>query len=408
MQASTVAVIVDLSLLVVIVLFAAFGWVGGFRTNRGALAGAVTGVVVAYFLTAALGPLSSNTVATSIVAAMVCMILVLSGAYLGRLVAPAKHARTGSRNDADDRGSLPVTRHAPGVGDRTAGAVSFAVIGGLLTTMIVMASGNVTTSLAAHSLTVQGVRAIIPTFVVDTYSMMRNTTASGNVVRLAPTAIAPPRVTSVPHLDAGAASRLVTSIVRVSATAWECGHGFFGTGLVVAPDRVLTNAHVVAGAGDLIVEAHDGRVIEGQLVYFDPRHDLAVIAVAGLDAIPIDYNDSNLLSRGALIAGFPYGGPFETSNAIVTEHAAAETTDIYGRDRVRIQYWTIHGSVHPGTSGSPLITADGSVAGLVFARSDESSTMGFALALAHLAPVIDRAAGYIEKVESGPCISPPE
>ncbi|MBX3093912.1 MAG: trypsin-like peptidase domain-containing protein [Cryobacterium sp.] len=405
-QFSGVTVVVDLSFLAIVLLFAAFGWFNGLLANRSSLAGAAAGVVVAYFITAALGPLSPNTVVTSAVAAAVCVVLVLGGAYAGGLLTRTNRFRDGSRSEPDGQSSRPVARHASDAGDRVAGALSFATIGSLLTAMIVLASGHVATSLAPQSLTVQGVRAAIPTVIVDTYTMMRNTTAHGNVVRLASSTIASPRVTSVPHLDSSIASRLATAVVRVSATAWECGNGLLGTGLIVAPDRVLTNAHVVAGAGDVIVESYDGRLLEGELVYFDPRHDLALIAVAGLEAAPIDYDDSNLLSHGALIAGFPYGGPFETSNVIVREHAAAETTSIYGHDRVRIEYWTIHGSVQPGSSGSPLVTAEGKVAGLVFARSDESSTTGFALALTHLTPVIDRAAGYIMKVESGPCISP--
>ena len=407
MELSPVAVFVDLAFLAIIALYAVYGWHNGLRRGRATLLGGTLGVVVAYFVTAAFAPLSPNIVVTSIAATLTCVLAVtgghLVGQSLGRL--GSRHAENSAGAQAEPRGAPVAASRASARLDRAIGSAGFALVGVLLSAMVVLASSHVGISVASQSLAIRLTHVIVPSVISDSYSAMRNTSRQGNLVRLTATETTTPDAASASPLGHDAANGLAPAIVRISGTAWQCGQGLWGTGIVIAPERVLTNAHVVAGTNEVIVESRGGPFVKGDIVYFDPRHDLAIIAVAGLTAPPITFNDSHVLDDGAVIAGFPHGGSFATSSAIVTDRRAAETTDIYGHGRVRIDYWTIHGTVLPGSSGSPLITSKGEVAGIVFAGAEESETTGFALTLDLVEPLVQRAAGYIIKVEPGPCIA---
>lgn len=406
MQPSLIAVVVDLVFLAFLGLCAVLGWRSGFGRSRAALIGCFLGLVVAYVVTAGLAALSADSITTSVVGALACLLFAAGGYLAGTSVARIRSTRAGrSALTSTPSNHQPISATtAPTPLDRVAGTLAFTIVGLLVSAMIVLASSHVGTSVATQSFAIRITHAIVPSAISDTYAAMRNTHRDANLVRLSATHTAVVSTTSAAPFDLDAANGIAPAIVRISGTAWQCGQGLWGTGIIVAPERVLTNAHVVAGTNEVIVEAQGGPLIRGDIVYFDAQHDLAVIAVAGLSAPPIEFDDSHALEHGAMIAGFPYGGAFSTSSAVVTEHRSAESTDIYGHGHVRLDYWTILGGVPPGVSGGPLITSTGEVAGLVFASSETSREIGFALTLEHLLPVIERAAGYIIKVEAGPCL----
>ena len=95
-------------------------------------------------------------------------------------------------------------------------------------------------------------------------------------------------VTSI-TTDTDALADASLSVVRISGTAYACGQNQSGTGFVVAPERVVTNAHVVAGVDRPVIEAPNGQAIDGFVVYFDDDDDLAIVAVPGLTtaALPL-------------------------------------------------------------------------------------------------------------------------
>ena len=75
------------------------------------------------------------------------------------------------------------------------------------------------------------------------------------------------------------------SILRVTGTA--CGLGVVGSGWIARPQLVVTNAHVVAGMKDARVDRGEGRSRDASVVFFDPRNDVAVLRVPGLDGRPL-------------------------------------------------------------------------------------------------------------------------
>ncbi|MFW8746033.1 trypsin-like peptidase domain-containing protein, partial [Mesorhizobium japonicum] len=92
-----------------------------------------------------------------------------------------------------------------------------------------------------------------------------------------------------PSGDTGTAvlQRAAQSVVRISGTAYACGQNQSGSGFVVARNRIVTNAHVVAGVEHPVVEAPNGQAIESRIVYFDSSHDIAVLEADGLAAAPL-------------------------------------------------------------------------------------------------------------------------
>lgn len=217
------------------------------------------------------------------------------------------------------------------------------------------------------------------------------------------TAVAPPQAgtTRGPGV-ANAAS----SIVRITGNSRSCHRGQEGSGWVVAPQRVVTNAHVVAGMDRVAVQVGGaGPNLIGEVVVFDPQRDLAVVAVPGLRAAPLREGRPMSTSEGAVIAGFPLDGPYRVDAARVRSVITARGEDIYGGSGVTRQVYSLAGRVQPGNSGGPLLSTRGTVVGTIFARSIEDPNTGYALTLEESQPVIDLASTAVRPVSTGACVS---
>uniref|UniRef100_UPI0013E39C0B MarP family serine protease n=1 Tax=Microbacterium sp. CPCC 204701 TaxID=2493084 RepID=UPI0013E39C0B len=210
---------------------------------------------------------------------------------------------------------------------------------------------------------------------------------------------APPVALDDPELERAAAS-----VARISGTAYACGRGSTGSGFVIAPDRVVTNAHVVAGVDRPLVELPGVAAREGRIVYFDPIDDLAVIAVDDLGAAPLPFTSTLAAGAAAAVQGYPHGGPFTMVTAGVQSTGTATVPDIYGDSWNPREIYSLQAEVRPGNSGGPLLTADGAVAGVVFARAEHNATVGYAMTMAELTPVAAQAPSLGDQVSSGRCV----
>ncbi len=214
--------------------------------------------------------------------------------------------------------------------------------------------------------------------------------------------VAPPD----PAVVEAAAAAAAGSIVKVSGDAPACGRGREGTGFVVSPERVVTNAHVVAAVDEPSVQVTGrGDRLAADVVLFDPDRDLAVLAVPGLSAPPLAMGDQLGAEADAVVAGFPLDGPYSAVPARVREVLRAQGKDIYSVSTVVRQVYSLASRVEPGNSGGPLLDADGDVVGVVFARSLDDAGTGYAMTLGEVAPVIGAAAGSRGRVPTGACIT---
>ncbi|HET8615783.1 MAG TPA: MarP family serine protease [Actinomycetales bacterium] len=205
-------------------------------------------------------------------------------------------------------------------------------------------------------------------------------------------------------LDSAGVRAAAGSIVKITGDARACDRSQEGSGWVLAPERVVTNAHVVAGVRDPQVRiGGEGRRYAARVVVFDPVRDLAVLDVPRLPARPLPLGDD--LGRGdpAVVAGFPLDGPYRLDSARVRDVITARGEDIYGRRPSTRQVYSLYATVQPGNSGGPLLDARGRVVGVVFAKSLDDASTGYALTLKESEPVLDKGRAASSPVPVGGC-----
>ncbi|MEC4014988.1 MarP family serine protease [Streptomyces sp. H27-D2] len=193
-------------------------------------------------------------------------------------------------------------------------------------------------------------------------------------------------ITSVPAPDPKLASspvagRAKQSIVKVVGTAQSCNKVLEGTGFVFGRNRVMTNAHVVGGVDEPTVQiGGEGKLYDAKIVLYDWERDIAVLSVPSLDAPSLKFTGGDARSGdGAIVAGYPENGAFDVRPARVRGRISANGPDIYHRDTVRRDVYSLFATVRQGNSGGPLLTPDGRVYGVVFAKSLDDANTGYAL-----------------------------
>lgn len=204
-------------------------------------------------------------------------------------------------------------------------------------------------------------------------------------------------------VSAAAVRRAAQSVVRVSGEPRGCGGTVVGSGFVVGPNRILTNAHVVAGMTRVRIDDGDNRYRSGTVVLFNPNVDLAVVKVktAGWPALRLA--DNPALASSAAVVGYPGGGPQEVAPALVVDVFRARGSNIYGGAAVTRSVIALHSSVRQGDSGGALVDGAGSVRGVIFAVSRDDPTTGYALAMTEVSPVLRSAATANTPVTTGMC-----
>ncbi|WP_420749985.1 MarP family serine protease [Rhodococcus sp. O3] len=205
-------------------------------------------------------------------------------------------------------------------------------------------------------------------------------------------------------LDSPVPLALHPSVLRINGIAPSCQKALEGSGFVVAPERVMTNAHVVAGTTAVTVETEDGP-LEAEVVLFDPAVDVAILAVPGLTADPLVFAE-DLAESGtsAIVLGYPGGGPYTASAARVRESLQLQGPDIYRAGTVEREVYTVRGSIRQGNSGGPLVDEQGRVLGVVFGAAIDDTDTGFALTAEEVSRQLALAGASFTAVETGACI----
>lgn len=224
------------------------------------------------------------------------------------------------------------------------------------------------------------------------------------------TAAAPSAATTAPASSASAApstpaaSSASAAVVRLTGTAAQCSQVQSGSGVAVAPDRVLTNAHVVLGVDAPTVTDRARGVHEARVVHLDTAHDLAVLAVddADLPVMPVGAELTG--GASASVLGYPDGGPFASTPAAVQAVGEVPLGDVLTGAASMVDVYTLAADIRHGYSGGPVVDAAGNLAGLVFARAPGSDAVGYALTADTIAPVVAAAPGMTATVPSGDCV----
>jgi S1-C subfamily serine protease len=195
------------------------------------------------------------------------------------------------------------------------------------------------------------------------------------------------------------------STVKILGTA--CNNEQEGSGFVVGPGLVATNAHVVAGESNGNTQVLLGSAAYGATpVLFDPSFDLAVLRT-NAPLGPALTIGSDLVPRGtpAALLGYPENGALSIEPAAVTEEVTAIGKDIYNNGTVTRGVYALQADVMPGNSGGPLIGPGGQVIGVVFSRSTVYQHVGYALTSPEVLTRVQEAMHHRAVVSTGPCIT---
>lgn len=178
------------------------------------------------------------------------------------------------------------------------------------------------------------------------------------------------------------------SVVKIHGEAPSCSRALEGSGFVIAPQRVLTNAHVVAGTDEVAVEVKDGQ-LDAHVVYYNSDIDLAILAVPDLTA-PALHFDSGAAGDGqdSIVLGYPLDGDYTASASRIRSRINLNGPNIYDDRTENRDVYTLYAQVRSGNSGGPLIDTKGGVLGVVFGAAVDKPNTGFALTAQQVTSVL--------------------
>ncbi|WP_120522208.1 MarP family serine protease [Arthrobacter celericrescens] len=386
--------ILDLALILTLLSYLIYGLRNGFLVTLGGVAGFAAGAMAAVVSVPLVGgwvPDSGWRLTAIIATALVLIVLGHGlGTWVGHRIRQAVRIK-------------PL--HAL---DRLLGGFASVAVAALVMSMLSVSIASLGVPFVSQQLgdskVIRSIDALTPTPVKSAVAQLRSA-VMGNGIPTIIEGIGPVKPVPVPDAstDTPALNNAARSVLRIAGTAYQCGQNQTGTGFVVSPGRVVTNAHVVAGVQQPVVETPDGGAMPGRVVYFDSRRDLAVVAVEGLPTAPLQLGPDLPAGTAAAFAGYPHGGPFQAKPAAVQGISTLLVPDIYGNNPAPEQVYKLAGDVQPGNSGGPLLSQQGRVAGVIFAKTTSDVAVGYALTMEDLAPVAARAPSLSAAVSPGQC-----
>ena len=390
--------VVDLVLIGLALLFALSGFRRGLLVSATSIVGFVVGAVVGAQLS---GPVADRIDGSNLTRVFAALVVVLAGALLGQIVAGAAGRALRTR----------VTWEPAKMVDSVAGAVVSAVAVLLVAWMVAspLASSPFPTvaGQVRQSALVQAVDTAVPEGVRSVYDSLRSAIDRRGLPDVLDP-LTPTEVRAVEPPDEALLSSPVVesvrgSVVKISGIAPSCSRQIDGSGFVYAQERVMTNAHVLAGVTDPVVLA-EGDEYDATPVFVDEALDVAVLAVPGLPQIPLAFTPAPAdTGDDSIIMGYPGGGDFFVGPARVRDRGEISGPDFRNTQTVVRDVYALFGTVRAGNSGGPLFAPDGSVLGVVFASAIDDPSTGYALTAQQVAAAAQAGSTARAEVGTGPC-----
>ena len=389
--------LVDLIILLAVIGYALGGYRNGAVVGAFSLVGFFGGAVVGAQLARPLGSRLAGGQAQVPIAIVCVLVIAIIGQVAGVWVGARLRRYITWRH----------LRVLDSVVGAALGAVSVLLVAWMVALPLASSPYPGVVSAVHESKIVRGVDDAMPNSVRNVYSSLRRFIDRSGFPPLFGDLSSPHIVDVLPPdtalLHSPAVSAAQPSVLKILSQAQSCDRGIEGSGFVYAPQRVLTNAHVVAGSDSVQVQQGD-QSLRAKVVLFDPSRDVAVLDVPGLAARPLSFTRAPAQTNdNAIVLGYPENGGFDVRAARVRGRESVIGHDIYGNGSVEREIYAIRSLVRSGNSGGPLLATDGTVLGMVFATALDSSDTGFVLTDSEIAS--DASAGRLAAapVQTGSC-----
>lgn len=361
----------DWALLIVTALVAISGYIEGFVLGACATLGLLAGAAIGVWGVPRILDNFSPSVSVSFAALVLVVLLASIGRTLGAVL--------GSR--LRNRMSWRPVKFLDALGGAALAAVSVLIVSWVLGVAVSGARIPSVTSAVRGSQVLAKVDELLPSS-ADRALQSFNDVVNTDLFPRFLDPFVPERIRETQPPDAAIARQKpvrdgYSRIAKVTGVA-SCSRGLEGSGFVYAPQRVMTNAHVVAGVSSPQVQVNNKKY-DATVVLFDPETDIAVLYVPKLTETPLDFDFTGKADDPAVVLGYPENGPFDSEPARIRSEERLRGPDIYGDRTVTREAYSIWASVRPGNSGGPLLSSKGTVYGVVFAASVEDNRTGYAL-----------------------------
>lgn len=207
------------------------------------------------------------------------------------------------------------------------------------------------------------------------------------------TPVPPSETIAVGTIDfVSAAKRVTSAVVNIKTLQERGGFHFFrgtpqgassGSGVIISADGyIVTNFHVIEGAGQILVTLHDKREMRAVLIGADPSTDLALLRVDSLNLQPVGFGNSDSLQVGEWVLAV--GNPFNLESTVTAGIVSAKGRSIdilEGMDRIE-SFIQTDAAVNPGNSGGALVNTRGELVGIntaIITRSGRYEGYSFAV-----------------------------
>jgi S1-C subfamily serine protease len=389
--------VLDWLLLVLVVAYAVSGYWQGFVTGAFATAGLLLGGLFGVWL----APVALGDASPSLLVSLGALFIVILAASLGQGVMQWGGAKL------RDRITWQPVRALDAIGGAALSACAVLIVAWALGVAVSGSRIDGVTPMVRSSLVLSKVNEVLPqraSGVLDAFNDVVGTSFFPRYLE----PFSPERIVDVKPGDARMkrdpdVTRAGSSVLKVRGTN-DCGRGIEGSGFVYATDRLMTNAHVVAGVDDPQVVVGDD-TMDATVVFYDSNLDIAVLEFdsGAIPVLPFTAIDQAAQPKDPIaILGYPLDGGFDIESGRIRAKQTLRSPDIYGDGAVIRDVFSIRGLVRPGNSGGPLVDSAGQVVGVVFAASVTDDDTGYALTADQVRDAADEGSvGETEKSTEG-------
>ncbi|NYG58998.1 S1-C subfamily serine protease [Nocardioides daedukensis] len=385
----------DLIVILLVLAYAISGYWQGFVTGAFATAGLLLGGLFGIWL----APLVLEGIEPSVWVSLGALFIVILSATLGQALLQYGGAKV------RDQITWQPARALDAIGGSLLSAVAVLVVAWALGVAVAGSKIGPITPMVRESVVLAKVDRVLPDRASEALNAFNNVVGNSFFPRylepFAPERIVeveppPPGIGRDPDVDQAA-----RSVLKIHG-ANNCGRGVEGTGFVYGPERIMTNAHVVAGVNDPEVLVGDSK-LGADVVYYNKDLDVAVLKVPGLERPRLAFDEGGKPGQGVAFLGYPQDGPYNVQPGRIRAEQRLRSPNIYGTGTVIREVFSLRGLIRPGNSGGPVVSSAGDVVGVIFAASVTDSDTGYALTAEAVKQAAAEGLARSEGVSTGDC-----